>query len=234
MALLLSPTLSRLILEARIFLNQPQEANSFWKDNELTIYANDAIRKYFCIINENTEGQFDTSVYLDIVANQEVVPLPDDCFEVRAVYKVQPNFNVMLKYRNNLTESYVTNPTDANSGDQYAPYYYFREAGLVLRPIPTFNEVGGPTTGGLLLEYTHVPDTLIVGGDTLTSSISPVFKELVVKYMCYQAKLKESSVLGGNTYEPVASQLMELERQFKESVGGRSKYPQYVVPYSPY
>lgn len=233
MATLQSPTLSRLILEARIFLNQPEEANSFWKNNELTIYANDAIRKYFSIINENTEGQFDTTAYLDIVANQDTVDLPTGCYEVRAVYKVQPNQNVMLKYRNNLTEGYLTNPTDASSGNNYSPYYYFRGDSLVLRPVPSFSEVGGAATGGLLIEYTHVPDTLIVGGDTMTSKISPVFKELIVKYMCYQAKLKESSVLGGNTYAPVGALLVELERQFKESVGGRSKYPQFIVPFSP-
>lgn len=209
----------------RIFLNQPDPKNSFWKDDELTIYINDAIRQYFLVVNENAEGQFDaTPVYLNIVSGQEEVDLPTDCFEVRALYKVQSQRNVMLVYDNNLTKSYGT--VDNTGGDTYAPSYYFRGESLVLRPVPQFNE-----TAGLLLEYTAFPETLITGQDSMTRGISPVFKELVVKYACYQAKLKESSVRGGDTFLPVERHLSSLFEQFKRSVDNRSKYPQFIKPF---
>lgn len=226
MAQLSAPTLSRLILEARIFLNQRQEANSFWKDDELTIYANDAIRQYFLVLNENAEGNFDTKVALDLVAGEEEVDLPTDCFEVRSVFKVKNNFNQILTYMNNVTQSYET--STGNSAQDYSPYYYFRENKLVLRPIPGFSE-----TGGLVVEYTKFPETLITGGDAMTASISPIFKELVVKYMVYQAKLKESSVRGGDTYLAVERHLADLYKNFKAAVAGRSKYPQYTIPFDP-
>lgn len=226
MATLSPPTLQRLITEARIFLNQRSPENSFWKDDELTGYINDAIRQYFLVISENAEGQFDRTATLDLVANVETVDLPTDLYEVRALYKTDSDGQWMLQYRNNLTDGYVTNT--GTSGPGYRPYYYFRGNSLVLRPIP-----GGNETAGLLLEYTAFPETLITGQDALTSKISPVFKELVVKYCCYQAKLKESSVNGGNTYAPVEAHLADLFQNFKQAVAGRSKYPQFIKPFLP-
>jgi hypothetical protein len=215
-----------LIREARIFLNQLNPSNSFWSDEELTNYANDAIRQYFLIVNDQSEGQFDVVANIDIVAGQEAYNLPSDFFEMRALYYVGSTQNTMLRYYNNLSESYETQ--SVNYTDQYAPYYYFRMQEVVLRPIPGFSQAGG-----LLLEYTQFPQTLITGGDSMTSAISPVFKELVVKYMCYQAKLKESSVQGTDTYSPVEQHLNTLYEKFKITVGGRSKYPQFVKPFSP-
>lgn len=227
MALLTEPTLSRLLKEARIFLNQQQEENSFWRNDELTLYINDGIRQYFLALNEAGEGQFDTKTTLDLVANQEEVPLPDDCFEVRSVFKVKNNYNEMLRYQNNVSRSYDTSTN--NSAQDYTPYYYFRGNNIVLRPIPGFNE-----TGGLVLEYTQFPETLITGGDILTSGISPIFKELVVAYCVYKAKLKESSVRGGETYVPIQAHLADLYKNFKLAISARSKYPQFVLPHDPY
>lgn len=227
MATLSQPTLDRLILEARIFLNQPDSTNSFWSDQELTIYANDAIRQYFLTLTKYAEGQFDpTPVQLNLVAGVETVAMPSDFFQVRAIYRVTNNGNQVMHYNNNLTEGYYS--STGAQGDAYVPSYYFRGNSIVLRPIPTANE-----TAGLLLEYTAFPDTIITGQDAMTSGISPIFKELVVKYMCYQAKLKESSVMGGNTYAAVERHLADLYNIFKETVGGRSKYPQFTVPFNP-
>lgn len=226
MATLSPPTLARLIKEARITLNQRDPNNSFWADDELTMYINDAIRQYFVVLNDVAEGQFDVKVALDLVSGQEVVTLPTDLFEIRAVYHVTNGCNQILKYYNNVSGSYSTG--DNSSSEVYTPYYFLRGNDLVLRPAPNFSQVGA-----LSLEYTAMPDTLITGLDTLTSKISPVFKELVVKYCVYQAKIKESSVLGGNTYQAVETHLADLFKIFKETVGGRSKYPQFVVPFNP-
>lgn len=178
------------------------------------------------VVAENGEGQFDTKTTLNLVNGQEEVALPTDFYEARAVYRVCNGYNQIMSYNNNLTSGYDT--SNGASGDSYVPDYYFRENNLVLRPAPGFNE-----TGGLVLEYTAFPETLIIGGDVMVSGISPIFKELVVKYICYQAKLKESSVRGGDTYLPVERHLAVLFEQFKRSVDNRSKYPQAIVPFDP-
>lgn len=227
MAQLSSPTLNRLLRETRIFLNQPNADNSFWTDPELTNYINDAIKQYFLIIEASAEGQFDKKTTIDLVSGQDTYALPSDCFEIRTLHKVCSGYNQILRYDNDLSDSYFT--SEINTPNTYQPNYHFLDDSIVLRPGPSFNEAGG-----LVLVYTAFPETLIVGGDVMTSSISPIFKELVVKYACYQAKLKESSVQGGNTYEAIERHLSGLVDQFRSSVANRSKYPQSIKPFDVY
>lgn len=224
MATLSSPTLERLIKEVRIFLNQPQKTNSFWTDEELTLYLNDGVRMYFLEVNERSEGQFDVKTTLDLVQGQETVDLPTDCFEVKALYASWNSQLRMLAYKNNLTNSLAKQP--AGGPDYFEPFYYFRGNSLVLSPTPDFS-----LTGGLVLEYTAFPEQMIWGGDVMTSKISPVFKELIVMYAVYKAKVKESLVTGTNTAALAQAHLGDLFKAFKEDIGSRSKYPQQTVPY---
>lgn len=226
MATLTAPTLERLIKEARIQLNQRDSDNSFWEDDELTVYANDAIRKYFAILVDNNEGQYDTVADLDITENVETVDLPDDCYKVRFLYKnAGGNEYFVLPYRNSPLESYST--AGGTSSTNYSPYYYFRGDAVVLRPIPNFSE-----TAGLRLEYTAFPETLIWGGDSMTG-LSPVFKELIVSYMVWKAKVKESMVTGTDTSSQASQILNDCVTNFMNTVSSRSKYPTFVKPFTP-
>lgn len=227
MATLTSPTLERLIKEIRIFLNEQSSDNSFWSDEELTLYINDGVRLYFQEITDRAEGQFDaTPASLNLVQGVDTVALPSDCFYVKALYRVESGRNKMLNYSNNLTEDYDTQ--GMGSGGSYEPSYYFRGNNIVLRPVPPASE-----TGGLLLEYTSFPETMISGNDQLTSNISPVFKELVVMYAVYKAKVKESLVNGRNTAAMATEHLAQVYKKFRESVSSRSKYPVYTRPFIP-
>lgn len=225
MATLTNTTLSRLIQETRIFLNQENATNSFWSDQELTMYANDAVRQYFATVVQNSEGQFDKIVDLNIVADQEEVALPSDFFEVRAVYKKITDAYKVLPYMNLVNVNYDTN--GGTSALNYEAYYYFRGDSLVLRPIPNFSE-----TSGLKLEYTAFPETLIWGGDTMTH-VSPIFKEMIIMYMVYKAKVKESLVNGTDTSSQAAALLHDNYTNFVNAVSKRSKYPTFVRPFTP-
>lgn len=226
MAQLTSPTLTRLLKEVRLVLRQQNNKNSNWNDDELTVYLNDGVRRYFVEIANQGSGQFDATTDLNIVSGSETVSLPTDCFEVKALYKLQNNIYQILPYKNNLTESYDTLPT--TSSTLYTPYYYFRGNTIVLRPVPNFNE-----TAGLRLEYTLFPESMIWGGDTLTNKISPVFKELIVMYAVYKAKISSDLNNGGDTATKALELLSKLEYQFKETVGDRSKFPKYTIPFIP-
>ncbi len=207
-------------------LSQPDPNNSTWTDGELLSYINEAIRIYFAELADKNEGYFTTTRYLDIVANQEYVTLPGDFFKIRALYSVQTNGNVLLPYRNNLTEGYLTD--GGTNSNLYAPYYYFRQNTIILRPPPIFSQ-----TNGLLLEYIQMPETIVTGGDALTSQISPVFRQIVEMYCVYKAKLKESLVTGVATQQVAAENLSELVRQFRDLSAMRSKNPQFTIPFNP-
>jgi len=226
MATLSSPTLDRLLRETRTMLGQLKATNSNWSDEELSGYLNDGIRKYFLEVSMRNEGQFTTQADLDIVQDVDTVALPSDFFEANAVYKKITNGYKILAYRQDISTSYDTN--GGTNNNSYEPYYYFRNNNLVLRPGPNFAE-----TGGIRIEYIAFPETLIWGGDTMSSSVSPVFKEVIILYAVYKAKVKESLVTGTNTYQAVETLLASAYKDFQDAVTLRSHYPQFIKPFSP-
>ncbi len=225
MSTLLSPSADELITEIRGLLNQPEAENSFWTDDELMSYISNAITRYFTELVQHGGGQYDVAVSLDITADQETVALPSDFFQVKALYrKVQEGYEI-LSYKENLTQGYLVGQS---GGSGYLPSYYFRKNNLVLRPGPAFSE-----TGGLLLEYVSFPAVIQSGGDSLSAEVSPVFRELIVMYAEYKAKLKESLVTGTVTYGPAKENLSDLYVAFKEAMDRRSKNPTFVQAFHP-
>jgi hypothetical protein len=226
MATLSAPTIEDLITDVRTMLRQPNPANSSWSDEELASFLNEGVRRYFAEVVLQSEGQFTTATNLNIVSGTETVALPDDCFEVKALYRSVSGGYELLPYRNNLTEGYST--TGGTGGDTYLPYYYLRGHNLVLRPSPGFSQ-----TSGLRLEYIQFPETMITGGDSMTSQVSPVFKDLIIMYAVYKAKLQESLVSGVNTYGPARDNLNDLFTAFKEAIPQRSHGVTAVKPFNP-
>ena len=226
MATLSSPTLQNLLTEVRVQLNQQDPTNSFWRDDELGGYLNDAVRRYFVEAVMNNEGYFTATSDLNIAANTETVALPTDCFEIKNLWKKVTNGFIMLSYRNSVVDDYSTLANA--SGDTYQPCYYLRGNNIVLRPTPNAAE-----TAGLKIEYTQFPNTMVYGGDSLTNQVSPVFKELIVMYAVYKAKLRESMTTGGSMHTVPAGQVQALYDQFKSAIVKRSKNPTFVTCFNP-
>jgi len=226
MATLSSPTLQNLISDIRIQLNQRDPNNTTWRDDEIGLYLNDGIKRYFVELVQADEGYFTTQVDLNIVANVETIALPSDCFQVKNLWKKVTNGFISLNYKNSHTMNYST--IGGSSSESYFPDYSFQGNNIVLRDTPNFSE-----TAGIRMEYLQFPNTIVYGGDTLTDQISPIFKELLEIYAIYKCKLKESMVSGGNMHLIPAQQLMVLEAQFKSIIEKRSKNPTYVQAFLP-
>lgn len=228
MATLVAPSLERLVRDARILLNQPKPENSRFSDAELIGYANDALQQIFLTVNEAGEGQFDKTANLNITGGTETIPLPVDCFSVKAVFKLQGTIARRLEYHQNIVNDYDTN-LSSNGSSSYEPYYYFRGNNLVLRPIPGTSE-----TSGLIIEYTAYPQVLVYGSDNLDSGMSPLFKELIVMYIVSKAKLKDDLSGSGNGYELASNHRNDLFKQFRHQLMERSKAPQYINTFEPF
>lgn len=226
MGLLRSPSLNELLKSVRVMLRQESPDNSSWSDAALSEWINDAIRRYFLELAQENEGQFDKSVTLDLVANQETVDMPADFFMIKTLHRVIGNDRIILEYNAGVSENWYANTSGVSA--YYEPSYFLRVNQLVLRPFPPQDE-----TGGLLLEYTAFPETIIFGGDVMSAGISPVFKELIIGYTVYKAKYQEDLTNNSSTSAKAAAHLQYLETIFKETVGNRSKYPQFTVPYNP-
>ena len=74
---------------------------------------------------------------------------------------------------------------------------------------------------------------MINGGDTLTNQISPVFRDLIIMFAVYKAKLQESLTTGGSTHVNAKQELAELYTQFRDAIFLRSKSPQHTIPFNP-
>ena len=228
MAVLSPPTLQNLLTDVRSLLGQADANNSNWTDQELTTWVNEAVRRYYFEVVQDAEGMFTKTADLDVVAGVETVALPTDCFKVVRLFKQTDNTFVILPYVNDFVSSYTTG-TGVPAGNSYFPSYTFRDNNLVFRPVPAASE-----TGTLRLEYVYFPETLVNGGDSMSSQVAPVFKDLIVMYTVYKAKIAES--LRGNgidTYTPALTQLNDLYTTFRDVVRGRSNYAQYIKPFNP-
>jgi hypothetical protein len=226
MATLSAPTLVKLLKNVRSLLNQPDRNNSFWTDEDLTTFLNDAVAVYFTEVTHMREGLFNTSTNLNLVANTESVALPSDCFQIRALYRRVSGGYEPLSYMNEVDSAYSTE--GGGSGDAYAPSYFLQGNNIILRPRPGTSE-----TSGLKLDYVQFPETMVNGGDTLTAQVSPVFKQLIEMYAVYKAKLKETLVTGTVVHTHAENAVAALYLGFKAAIAPRSQAPTYVQPFTP-
>lgn len=208
-------------------LNQPNAANSTWSDTQLTLWINQGIQRYFSEVVQNVEGHWTKSVTLDIVSDVETITLPSDCFEVKGVWKVLSTGRLPLPYRNNISDA-VSTLGGASGSESYFPSYEFQENSLKLNPVPNYSE-----TGGLYLTYVYFPETMLNAGDTMTANVAPIFAELIEMYAVYKAKMQESLVSGVDTSALAKANVGDLYQQFKNVIKNRSKYPQFIKPWSP-
>lgn len=231
MATLASPTLGKLITNVRNLLGQPNPVNSSWTDAELKEYLNEAVRLYFAEVVKNQEGYFTTTTdpnnNLTYTANNELVALPTDCFEVKALYIQRSNGWEILEYRNDVTNGFLSN-TGSGGGNTYSPMYYFMGNNLVLHPTPNFTG-----TNQLRLDYVQFPDQMVNGGDAMTNQVSPVFKQLIEMYAVCKAKMKQSMVNGTDLTALPKQNLAEIYTNFKNAINKRSAYPEFLVPFNP-
>jgi hypothetical protein len=216
-------------------LGQPNASNSTWTDYELTEYINEAIRMYFAEVVVHMEGYFTISTdpasggsgNLSYYSTIDTVALPTDCFQVKAVYIQRNQGWSLLEYRNDVTHGFWTT---TGNGDPmvYQPYYMFLGNSLLLRPAPNMNGINA-----LRLDYIQMPDQLINGGDTMTASVSPVFKQLIETYAIFKAKMKQSMVNGTDLTAIPKANLQEIYGNFKNTITPRSAYPIYTDPFNP-
>lgn len=222
-----SPTLGKLLTSVRSMLNQPNASNSTWSDSQLTLWINQGVQRYFGEVVQNVEGHWTKTTTLNIVSGTETIALPSDCFEVKGLWKVTSSGRVALPYQNNLSGDVLTIGGPSGS-ESFFPAYSFIENSLKLNPVPNYSE-----TGGLYLEYVYFPETMLNAGDTLSTNVAPIFAELVEMYAVYKAKMQESLVNGVDMSALAKANVAELYQQFTNLIKNRSKFPQFVKPWSP-
>lgn len=200
-----------------------EEAASFWSDDELDDYINQAYRYYLNKLLELSHPILLTSTNLSIVAGTSTIALPSDYIEARLVEHTYPNYTRPLQY----VERYdQVNGTSGNlsAGCEYT--YCFMGNNLVLQPTPVSSEVGS-ATAGIKLTYFYLPDDL--SDDADEPIFSALYHDLLVLNAVLQAKEKEEAVgNGGSDSAPFKRTLMELEEAFINSAEKPTSQREYV------
>ena len=135
-------------------------STGFASESEIDIWLNEAYYKYVMRLMMASQGHFDQTTYLDIVASTETISLPNNFANVPSllsvvrVEKVLSNVRVPLMYRRRYDESTAT--ASVVAGYTYIPTYDFRGQYLVLEPTP-----GSSETSGLFMVYKALPPKLL-------------------------------------------------------------------------
>jgi len=134
-------------------------ASGFISNDEIDRWANEALYKYALRLMKCSQGYFETTANLDIVADTETIALPTN-FSSQAsllnmvrVEKVLSDSRVPLSYRKRYDEANTI--SGAGSGDSYLPTYDFRGNNLVLEPTPASS-----ATAGIRIVYKGLPPHL--------------------------------------------------------------------------
>jgi hypothetical protein len=131
-------------------------AGGFVDDNFIDQSANEGFYKYALMLMKATQGYFETTALLDIVAATETIALPSNFSNQPShlgtviVEKIVSGARVPLRYRRRYDEANST--TGGSSGESFIPTYDFRGNNLVLEPTPVSSE-----TGGIRLTYKALP-----------------------------------------------------------------------------
>ena len=67
----------------------------------------------------------------------------------------------------------------------------------------------------------------------MTAEVSPVFRDLIIAYCTWQAKVKQSLVAGTDMASIAKDHLTDQYLAFKDVVVSRSANPTAIIPFNP-
>src|SRR5574337_1189257 len=183
----MADNLATYISRVRIYLKEPSESNSYWKNTAIKQFFNACYRRRCAQIQMAYEGQFVLHTSMDLVSGQDIYTWPTDFQRLNKMELVRTDGTTYPIHRQE--RHYAANPGVPNSDQNtYFPTYRPVDQGFKLEPFPSFN-----ATAGLRLEYLGLPPRL-----EDTSYLSPdfpaQFDELLVLDTAMAAFQQESSL----------------------------------------
>lgn len=149
--------------------NQASSAG-FLTNQNIDNWANMALKKYSLMLMKASQGYFEETSLLNIVADTETIALPSNfanepsLLGMVLVEKIVSGERIPLAFKRRQTQANSTN--GANTGENYLPTYTFRGNNLVLEPTPVSSE-----TAGIRILFKGLPPaircaTATAGGNT--------------------------------------------------------------------
>lgn len=217
-------TLLQLRTRVRAYLDEP--AAVYWTDAEINNWVNQAYVYYYSQVAESFDGYFTKEAPLiNIVAAQNLYPVPTDFWKIRLLERVFATYTVPLRLYERMESPNIT--ANSNFSNVYTPTYRFEGQNILLEPTPDTS-----ITGGLRLEYLPQPVFLVLDTDSPNPGFIPTWEEAIVLRAAVSCKQKEEAVVNSGTDVATLTTMMEnWEQLIKESISLRTMQRHYTEPF---
>lgn len=199
----------------------------FYTNAELNQYIGEAYKNYSTIMIEEGEGYFETTTFLNFVANVPTVSLASlnpAFFSVSALWRMTATGQYPLFEKE--TRFTPVSTVFAAAGDAYRPTWKLQGSNIILEPTPQSSETGSTTTG-LKLDYNYLPTYPTSGSaDSFTFDAQfPInFEPLIELYATIAAMESKDGMGGVSDIATFRSRLEKFEQMFRDSLL-RSEFP---------
>lgn len=223
-------TLLQLRTRVRAYLDEPapgvgSNLINYWTDAEINNWINQAYNYYYIQVAQSYSGYFTKETLINIVAAQNLYPVPVDFWDVRLLERVFATYTIPLRLFERMESPNIT--ANSNFSNIYTPTYRFEGQNILLEPTPDTS-----ITNGLRLEYLPTPILMILDTDSPNAGFIQFWEEPVVLRAAIACKQKEEAVVNSGTdVGTLTAMLQNWEQLVKESVEQRSMQRHYTEPF---
>lgn len=204
-----------------------EETATFWEDDDLNDFLDEAIRYYWLWMVEADHPATKTETTHNIVAGTSTIALPSDWIASRLIERVFDTFTYPVWWYERFEAPNYTAGASTTSVVGYLPRVRFSGTNLLLEPTPADN-----ITGGIRHEYYYVPSDIADDSASPPSPLGNLYPEMLIHRMVLLAKQKEEMIGGGGVDVSTTERiLMPYEQKFKETIEVPAKHRSYVQPF---
>lgn len=201
-------------------------SESFWSDDELDDYINEAYFHYWQWMLRAEYYRCQKTALLDLVSGTPNIALPSDFAIAKRVERVLSSGSLIpLDWDDRYDEPNYAN--GGGTGNDYLPSVNYEGSNLILEPTPQES-----VTGGIKLTYYYYPERLEDDGDEPDAAFLDFYHDIIIGQAVLFAKAKEENIgQGGADLGSFGALQERKEQKFRETIEMPSVQRQSVQPY---
>ena len=196
--------------------------DEFWSRDEILAWINEAFTTYLQWMVTSGEGEFETSLTLDLLEGREKYPLPQELLKVSKVERKVGELWTPIRYKRDQFASTGQSTTGVQPADEYT-YRFTGGYEIVIAPTPVATE-----SGVLRVWYYYIPAYIRRG--RLQSRPAREFLA-VWNYMLIVSATISAMQKDRADARPFQERLSKLEAAFRDFLDSRSEDLWTVVPF---
>lgn len=208
-------------IRANVRRNLGEATARFYTNTDLNQFIGEAYGHYSLKMIEEGDGYFETTTYLDLVANTPTVSIAS---------LTPPFLTISMLWRMTSTAQFPLFPKETRfvpvstlysaAGDAYRPTFKMQGTNIILEPMPQASETGS-ATAGLKLDYNYIPTLPTASsadGFTFDSCFPVIHEPMIELYATIRAMEAKDGMGGVSDIATFRSTLAIKEQVFMDSL----------------